>query len=72
MAVDGQDPDKGHESLWMFTDLFKNRVLRTVLVPTMPHTRLHQEIEIIKNDYGVQIVGVVSDKQNNLVKCMRE
>lgn len=72
LAVDGQDPDKGHESLWLFTDLLTNRVLRTVLVPTMPHARIHQEIEIIKKEYEAQIVGIVSDKQNNLVKCMRE
>ncbi|QEE17039.2 hypothetical protein DSAG12_02871 [Promethearchaeum syntrophicum] len=72
LAIDGQDPDKGHDSLWLFTDLLTNRVLRTVLVKTMPHMRIHQEIEEIKQDYGVPIVGVVSDKQNNLVKCMRD
>lgn len=72
LAVDGQDPDKGHEALWLFTDLLTNRVLRTTYTASMPHQKLHEEIEAIKNEYDVEIIGVVSDKQNNLVKCMKK
>ena len=71
LAIDGQDPDKGHKSLWLFTDLLTNRVLHTSLVDSMPHQKIYQEIEYIRQKYNKDIVGYVSDKQNNLVKCMK-
>lgn len=70
LATDGQDPGKGYSAIWTFTDLISNRILRTEIVDTMPAERLRAIIDQILEEFGVSLAGVVSDKQNNLTKCM--
>lgn len=70
LALDGQQPDNGTKSLWLFVDLLSNRVLHTQLLDKASYENIHKIIERIVDKYQVNLVGVVSDKQGNLVKCM--
>jgi hypothetical protein len=71
LAVDGQDPGVNKHALWLFTDAVSGRVLKTVVVNSMSHPELHEFIEAILQHYKVPLIGTVSDKQNNIVKCMQ-
>jgi hypothetical protein len=71
ISIDGQDPGKTKHALWLFTDAISGRVLKTVIAETMTHSDLHTIIETIRHEYKVPLIGTVSDKQNNLVKCMQ-
>lgn len=69
LALDGQDPGGSVPSIWCFLDLCSNRVLATRKFDSLDHEKLRDTIEEIKEVYGVEIVGWVSDKQNVITKC---
>jgi hypothetical protein len=71
LCLDGQQPDNGTRSLWLFTDLLSGRVLHTQLLDKADSKTLHEQIEFVLEKYQTKLGGVVSDKQNNLVKCMQ-
>ena len=63
LALDGMQPDKGHEVLWVLRDLLSGEVLlaRSLLSETAQDiSTLLQEV---KDNLPVPIVGVVSDGQ---------
>lgn len=70
LGLDGEEPTMEGPSLWLFIDLLSNRLLHTAYLESAPSEVLHNEIEYILSEYGVSLIGVVSDKQNNIVKCM--
>jgi len=72
IAIDGQDPGGGLEEIWQFTDAYEGRLLKTVLTTSMPAEKIRDHICEITRDYQLPLFGVVSDKQNNLVRCMRD
>lgn len=72
MAADGQDPGAGMDAIWLFTDCLTGRVLHTRQTDSMPSEKLQEEIHGILSKYQVALLGFVSDKQNSIVKCMRE
>jgi hypothetical protein len=67
LAIDGQKPDDEGDALWVFTDLVSQRVLKAIVLPSAEADTLHQIVEEILKEYHVKLVGMVSDKQNNLV-----
>jgi len=71
IALDGQKPQQGYPAIWLFTDIISGRLLRTVVSASMPNGKLYNEIAQILDDFNVKSVGFVSDKQNNIVKCLQ-
>ena len=69
LALDGQDPGGAIPSIWCFIDLCSNRVLATRKFDSLDHEKLRDTIEEIKEVYGVEVIGWVSDKQNVITKC---
>jgi hypothetical protein len=72
IAADGQDPGKGLEAIWLFTDCISGRVLKTVQTSTMPAEAIKENVNEILEAYELPLLGFVSDKQNNLVRCLKE
>jgi len=71
LGLDGQDPGKNGKALWIFMDVLRNRVLYTWIVDSINYQRLHEVIEEITAEYGIKLMGFVSDKQNTIVKCCK-
>ena len=70
LGIDGQDPDTSAEAILALVDLERRRLLRTVKVNSADHTVIHEMIEETLRQYDVELMGVVSDKQGNIRKCM--
>ncbi len=68
LSLDGQKPEEGGKALWIFVDLLSNRVLKVAVLDGADSGTLHEIVEGILHRYHVKIVGMVSDKQNNLTK----
>lgn len=68
LALDGQKPDDKGPALWLFVDLLSNRVVKICLLDTADHLTLHSVVEEILNTCEVKFTGLVSDKQNSIVK----
>lgn len=68
LSLDGQEPDGTGPALWLFVDVISNRVLRIAILESADHETLHQHVENILLDYGVELVGMISDKQSSIVK----
>lgn len=68
ICMDGQKPEDGKDSLWLFTDVISNRVLDVQLLSCADHQTLYESIEKILNTYEVELVGILSDKQGSIVK----
>jgi hypothetical protein len=66
LAIDGLQPDVGHEVLWVLRDVLSGEVLlaRSLLPSTQDD--LAQLINEVKQALGVPIVGVVSDGQASI------
>ena len=72
LAADAQDPGAGKTANWLFTDCITGRLLDTRQISSMPSNKLQLVIKEILEHYDTKLLGFVSDKQNNLVKCMTE
>ena len=68
LSLDGQEPDGTGPALWLFVDVISNRVLRVMILESADNETLHQQVENILLDYGVELVGMISDKQSSIVK----
>ncbi len=68
LSLDGQEPDGTGPALWLFVDVISNRVLRVIILETADHETLHKHVENILTDFGVKLVGMISDKQDSIVK----
>ena len=66
LAMDGLQPDVGHEVLWVLRDCLSGEVLlaRSLLSSSEPD--LAKLIEQVKGDLPVPIVGVISDGQHSI------
>ncbi len=71
LALDGEDPMVDGPSLWLFVDVISDRLLATHYLESATADILHSIIKKIKKRYSVKISGVISDKQNNITKCMK-
>jgi hypothetical protein len=72
IAADAQNPGQKFDAIWLFTDAYSGRLLKTVMASSMTSSQLHDQIEMIVDQYNTRLLGAVSDKQNCLKKCFEE
>src|SRR3954465_6360759 len=72
LAIDGLQPDVGHEVLWVLRDVLSGAVL--LAKPLLSSTRddLAKLIGEVKAALAVPIVGVVSDGQDSIRKAVQK
>lgn len=66
LAMDGLQPEKGHDTLYLLRDTISQTNLLTRALSNSCSERLVELIEEVKG-LGVPILGVVTDKQHSLV-----
>jgi hypothetical protein len=71
LAVDGLQPDVGHEVLWVLRDCLSSEVLLARSLLSAAQDDLTALIESVREALGVPIVGVISDGQHS-IRCAVE
>lgn len=71
LSLDGAQPEKGRPGFWMFSDIVSNTQLHGEFLKPASKEKLVDIYELIENEYEVPIKGVVSDKQDNIVKSLK-
>jgi hypothetical protein len=66
LALDGLQPDVGHEVLWVLRDCLSGEVLLARSLLSATHDDLAALIHAVKDALPVPIVGVVSDGQRSI------
>ena len=66
LAIDGLQPDVGHEVLWVFRDVLSGEVLLAKSLLSSTQDDLAKLIGEVKEALEVPIVGVVSDGQTSI------
>lgn len=66
LGLDGQKPDGDGNALWLFVDMISNRVLKVIVLKNADADTLHEIIDKILQEFQVELIGLVSDKQNNI------
>jgi hypothetical protein len=66
LAIDGLQPDVGHEVLWVLRDCLSGQVLLARSLLSSTEQDLAVLIEQVKRDLKVPIVGVISDGQRSI------
>jgi hypothetical protein len=72
LAIDGLQPDVGHEVLWVLRDVLSGEVLLAKSLLSSTQDDLAQLIDEVKAALSVPIVGVVSDGQDSVRKAVKE
>ena len=72
LSLDGAQPEKGEASLWVFSDRLTGKVLLVKAYESAPHEALAAAIREIQESYGVPVVAVISDRQENIVQAVEE
>jgi hypothetical protein len=71
LAIDGLQPDVGHEVLWVFRDVLSGEVLLARSLLSSTQDDLAKLIREVKQALEVPIVGVVSDGQDSIRKAVK-
>jgi hypothetical protein len=71
LALDGLQPDVGHEVLWVFRDVLSGEVLLARSLLSSTRDDLARLIHEVKQALEVPIVGVVSDGQDSIRKAVQ-
>lgn len=66
LAIDGLQPDVGHEVLWVLRDCLSGEVLLAKSLLSATESDLSKLIGSVKDALAVPIVGVVSDGQHSI------
>lgn len=66
LAIDGLQPEKGHDTLYLFRDAISHTNLLTQTLSNSSSTHLAALIDDVKR-LGIPILAVVTDKQQSLV-----
>jgi hypothetical protein len=72
LAIDGLQPDVGHEVLWVFRDVLSGEVLLARSLLSSTQDDLAKLIREVKQALPVPIVGVVSDGQDSIRKAVKQ
>ena len=72
LAVDGLQPDVGHEVLWVLRDCLSGEVLLARSLLSSTRDDLAQLLREVKRALAVPIVGVVSDGQDSIRKAVAQ
>ncbi len=70
LAIDGLQPDVGHEVLWVLRDVLSGEVLLARSLLSCGQDDLARLIAEIREALGVPIAGVISDGQHSLRKAV--
>src|ERR687894_2901132 len=71
LAIDGLQPDVGHEVLWVIRDVLSGEVLLARSLLSSSRDDLAQLIREVKEALEVPIAGVVSDGQDSIRKAVQ-
>src|SRR4051794_26178715 len=71
LAIDGLQPDVGHEVLWVIRDVLSGEVLLARSLLSSTRDDLAKLIVEVKQALEVPIVGVVSDGQDSIRKAVK-
>jgi Transposase, Mutator family len=72
LAIDGLQPDVGHEVLWVFRDVLSGEVLLARSLLSSTQDDLAKLIGEVKDTLEVPIAGVVSDGQDSIRKAIKK
>ena len=72
LAIDGLQPDVGHEVLWVLRDCLSGEILLARSLLSSTRDDLAALIAEVKEALGVPIVGVVSDGQDSIRKAVKK
>ncbi len=72
LAIDGLQPDVGHEVLWVLRDCLSGEILLARSLLSSTRDDLAALITEVKEALGVPIVGVVSDGQDSIRKAVKK
>jgi hypothetical protein len=72
LAIDGLQPDVGHEVLWVLRDALSGEVLLARSLLSSTQDDLAKLIGEVKGALAVPIVGVVSDGQDSIRKAVKK
>jgi hypothetical protein len=72
LALDGLQPDMGHEVLWVVRDCLSGEVLLAQSLLSATHTDLAALLHRVKHALRVPIVAVVSDGQPSIRKAVHD
>ncbi len=72
LAIDGLQPDVGHEVLWVFRDCLSGEVLLAKSLLSSTRDDLAKLIGEVQAALSVPIVGVVSDGQDSIRKAVKK
>jgi hypothetical protein len=72
LAIDGLQPDVGHEVLWVLRDCLSGEILLAKSLLSSTRDDLARLITEVKEALEVPIVGVVSDGQDSIRKAVRK
>jgi hypothetical protein len=72
LAIDGLQPDVGHEVLWVLRDCLSGEVLLARSLLSSTRDDLARLITEVKGALGVPIAGVVSDGQDSIRKAVQK
>jgi hypothetical protein len=72
LAIDGLQPDVGHEVLWVLRDVLSGEVLLARSLLSSCQDDLAKLIDEVKQALEVPIVGVVSDGQDSIRKAVKK
>lgn len=70
LAVDGLQPDVGHEVLWVLRDVLSGEILLAKSLLSARNSDLAALLEQVKTNCPVPIAGVVSDGQHSIRKAV--
>ena len=70
LAIDGMQPDVGHEVLWVLRDCLSGEVLLARALLSSCKTELMALIVAVRDQLGVPIDGVISDGQQSIRKAV--
>jgi hypothetical protein len=72
LALDGLQPDVGHEVLWVVRDCLSGEVLLAQSLLSARHTDLAALLRRVKQTLSVPIVAVLSDGQRSIRKAVQD
>lgn len=70
LAIDGLQPDAGHEVLWVLRDVLSGEILLAKSLLSARNQDLAALLEQVKTNCPVPIAGVVSDGQHSIRKAV--
>jgi hypothetical protein len=72
LAIDGLQPDVGHEVLWVIRDVLSGEILLARSLLSARQKELGELLRQVRDACGVPVVGVISDGQHSIRKAVAE